>query len=226
MIFQLNPDREGPMRQAIRRELQTSPGYFSVLEIGSWSGESAILWAQEIRDAGQGGVVVCVDPWAPYFKPEDMVNRIVKEMDRMARDGSILEVFTRNIETAGVSAYIVPIRSKSVNALPILQKGFFDFVYIDGSHAHKDVSVDIALSKRLVQSGGLLCGDDLEMQRDDISVEEFSRCMESRDLDITYVSTGYLHPGVMIAVDDEFGRVHCENGFWSVRRDGDKWVSE
>jgi hypothetical protein len=40
---------------------------FRVLEVGSWAGESAILWSTAIKEFNGGqGLVICLDSWEPY----------------------------------------------------------------------------------------------------------------------------------------------------------------
>src|ERR1700694_4015714 len=41
-----------------------------ILEIGTWSGASAVSWASALKKLGAGGHVTCVDAWLPYFDLE------------------------------------------------------------------------------------------------------------------------------------------------------------
>ena len=45
-----------------------------------------------------------------------------------------------------------------------LYKNNFDLIYPDGDHSYHGVSVDIDNCCSLVRDGGILCGDDLEIQ--------------------------------------------------------------
>ncbi len=62
------------MEKFIREEIENNQGsFFKVLEIGSWLGSSAILWADGIKKYNKGkGLVICVDPWVPFIKPENI----------------------------------------------------------------------------------------------------------------------------------------------------------
>ena len=221
---QLNASRVEPMRRTIQRQLRDTDGMFRVLEIGSWAGESAILWASAIEASGRPGFVVCVDPWESYFRGADLGNGIVAEMDRLARSDAIFPVFTRNIQAAGLSRRVVAIRLRSETALPLLRRESFDLVYVDGSHAYSDVLSDLIHAAPLVRDGGCLCGDDLEIQRSALSDSDVFACMENRERDTINLSGGYLHPGVTLAINEVFGAtVHCDNGFWSLRRSGSDW---
>ena len=43
---------------------------FRVMEIGSWAGGSAVLWARVLKQSKVNGMVCCVDSWTPYDEPE------------------------------------------------------------------------------------------------------------------------------------------------------------
>ena len=64
--------------------------------------------------------------------------------------------------------------------------------------------------------GGLICGDDLEIQFHEAHIDESHR---SRFID--YVEdndVGFYHPGVTLAVYDVFGEVSSFGGFWVMRK--------
>ncbi len=56
------------MRALLQSECARQPNqYYRVLEIGSWAGGSAILWAETLKQFNNGkGSVFCVDPWRRY----------------------------------------------------------------------------------------------------------------------------------------------------------------
>ena len=79
--------------------------------------------------------------------------------------GDILKLFLHNIRAAGYAAVVQAVRASSRKMLPRLAPGTYDLIYIDGSHAYEDVLHDLRLSTPLLVEGGILCGDDLELQR-------------------------------------------------------------
>jgi hypothetical protein len=86
------------------------------------------------------------------------------------------------------------------------------------------VDFDILHAKRLVKEGGIVCGDDLELQKNECDVEYGKKHLEIdfiRDL-----KTGVCyHPGVTFAVWKHFGRVRSYSGFWAVRKEKNRWNS-
>src|ERR1017187_2525784 len=196
-----------------------------ILEIGSWAGASAVTWAMALREARASGTVTCVDPWLPYFDAEDERDRHYRDMNDAARDGLIAQLFEHNIRCAGVADMIRQRRGYSQNVLPELPSGQFDIVYIDGSHRFEDVRFDIQQAKRLLRGGGTICGDDLERQSSEVSADELSQAIAGgREYVYSEASRSHYHPGVTGAVGREFESVGVWDGFWAVRKHGNKWV--
>ena len=83
---------------------------------------------------------------------------------------------------------------------------------------------DLPEAKRLIRTGGIICGDDLEMQLKDLDPAEVeTAALGGQD----FVSPGSgrvgYHPGVTLAVAREFGEVSTWDGFWAVRFSGEEW---
>ena len=69
----------------------------------------------------------------------------------------------------------------------------------------------------MVKDGGIICGDDLELQADQVDID-FARS----NVDIDYIedpNTGlHFHPGVTMAVKDTIGDVSNYFGYWMVKK--------
>lgn len=195
-----------------------------MLEIGSWAGQSAILWATEIARSGHSGKVLCIDPWMPFAKKEQVgVNTAISIMDKAAQHDKIFPLFWHNVKSSGLAHIIVPLRGKSNDILPLLKSMSFDVVFVDGSHTFSDFVNDLLLAAPLVKESGIICGDDLELQQDQV---DFSFMKEHCEKDfVTDPRTGQdFHPGVCLGVGHFFKkRVSCFDGFWLLRKNGTKW---
>jgi predicted O-methyltransferase YrrM len=195
-----------------------------VLEIGSWAGGSALTWARALVESGlKDALVLCLDSWVPYFDPRDFGNdKVYADMDRSLKEGTLFDLFLHNVETSGFRDLIVPIRGTSAKTLPLLAESSFDIVFVDGGHGYANVKNDLALCRPLVAEGGILCGDDLELQASEID-RDFAR----KSLEEDYIrdpKTGKdYHPGVAMAVGDTFGDVSVREGFWAMRKRGTGW---
>src|SRR3970040_1500300 len=73
-----------------------------VLEIGSYEGESAVFWSRAIGALFPlGGLVLCIDPWEPYFTEEEIARS--QHLARMAvdlRSGGAYNRFLRNVASS------------------------------------------------------------------------------------------------------------------------------
>jgi predicted O-methyltransferase YrrM len=200
-------------------------GTVEILEIGSWAGGSAITWALALRQTGAAGKVTCVDPWEPYFNTDEDTDKHYRHMNAAARAGLISGLFEHNIRSAGVAEIVRVRRGASRSLLPGLRAGSFDVVYIDGSHLFEDVRFDIQEAKRLLRNGGIVCGDDLELETTSLPEDELRNAIaQNRDFVYSETVRSHYHPGVTRAVAEGFPAVGVWNGFWAVRRSGTEWT--
>lgn len=195
-----------------------------VLEVGSWAGASAVTWARGLEARGLNGKVLCVDSWLPYFDTNLNRERVYADMNEAAASGDIFQLFIHNIKACGVQSRVEYRKGDSLSVLPALDDGLFDIVYLDGSHQYNQVIFDIEQAIRLVSTGGIICGDDLELQRDQLVEHEHRNAMTTvRDYVESKTNNCWYHPGVTEAVGERFGRVSAWSGFWAVRREANSW---
>lgn len=184
------------------------PGW-RILEVGTWMGHgSTQIWLLHLpRDAH----LVCIDKWGAYVSKRDLLSNPgnYSTMNNVPR--TALNIALNAIESTGRSNVTV-IKSDSAQALGLLQESSFDFIYIDGSHYYQNVKTDIVMAKRLLKEGGILCGDDLEVNPSPELIEIAKECT-----DLDYVcapNTAAFHPGVLLAISEEVPRYNNYNGFW------------
>jgi len=196
-----------------------------IVEVGSWAGGSAITWARALKKYFGKGQVVCVDQWQPYFDTEINSAPIYGKMNKAAADGSIYRLFLHNIKSSGFGDIILPIIGNSQQILPTLNKEEFSIVYLDASHLYQDVTKDIRLSLALVEDGGFLCGDDLELQKNEVDAADLLQDVDTGKDYIRNKTRGiYYHPGVTMAVAEVLGEVSSWEGFWAVRKTPGGWT--
>lgn len=107
-----------------------------VLEVGSAYGYSAIQMAQAGAE-----LVVAIDPH---------IGENPDSLDRMVV----------NVAVHGLGDRITIWCAKSAAALPLLDSGIFDLVFVDGDHSEDAVAHDIREAWRLLKSGGTLACHD------------------------------------------------------------------
>lgn len=194
-----------------------------ILEVGSWAGGSAITIGKAINLYNQGrGFLICVDCWEPFLSGKDIAkDSFYKVWDQSARRKTILNLFLHNIHSTGISDVVIPIKSFSKDILPLL-KSDFDMVFVDGSHYYKDVVQDLSMSMALIKEGGIICGDDLELQFRECDQQVVYEKPDEEYLQDPRTSR-FFHPGVTCAVGELFGEVSVWEGFWAMKKTNKGW---
>ena len=121
-----------------------------LLEIGTYTGTSLLEMLRILPEA----TAVAIDRWTNYDELVSLEER------------GIESVFHENLRRAGVSGRVQVLKGDSVEQLLHLveQKEKFDFIYVDGSHKCIDCYTDMALSWRLLKTGGTMVIDDYLLQ--------------------------------------------------------------
>jgi len=218
------PDRQGYFLPTLNQLARLKSGPFEILEIGSWAGGSAISWAEALKQTGRAGRVTCIDTWHPYINLTNDQNQIYEVMDRAAHDNGILALFLHNIRASSVGDIIQYRQASSGSLLDLFAPQSFDLIYIDGDHRYSAVANDIRLAKILIRNPGIICGDDLELQRDAVDRASHSEAV-SAEVDFVRSARArrYYHPGVTEAVGESFSRVGAWNGFWAAVNSREEW---
>lgn len=215
------PLRAGFMKRAV--ELFEAP--IDALEIGTWYGEgSTQIWLDNLK---AGSTLTLVDRWQPYASPADLSD---KEWNYADMDAQTLQAYlssilaVRKYENAHPDRIAIDIlRGDSERVLDRMRDNLFDFIYIDGDHKYESVRRNLRDAKRLARHDlAVICGDDLE-HLPSPELLEIARQHQDRD----YLrDPHYFHPGVMLAVHEEFGRVGMAEGFWWVFCKDGKFISD
>jgi glycosyltransferase involved in cell wall biosynthesis len=150
-----------------------------ILEVGAYEGTSLLEMLKILPDA----TGVAIDRWINYDEDRRVHLGMLEER-------SIEAVFHENLKRAGVSERVTVLKGDSMEQLLHLieQKERFDFIYVDGSHKCIDCYTDMALSWRLLKTGGTIIVDDYLYQSE---VVYLPKKMEDRPLD--YPKVGVDH---------------------------------
>ncbi len=209
----------GEERHSILRDLvrKFNPGHrMTVIEVGSYEGESALVWSWAIEQfCAGGGRVLCIDPWSEDYLQSFLTRPIYDQMAKDLRDGTVFRRFMHNKALASPKAPIEFFRGTLKLYCELFLPRKVDIVYLDGNHSGRAVAGDIALAKGLVKDGGLLVGDDLEQQFNSCDQATALACVESED----YING--FHPGVTVAVWNAFGPVWSKSGTWTMQKVND-----
>ncbi len=219
-----------PLRHAYMQHLlrdmvgREQPASFRLLEVGSWAGGSVLTWAEALKSSHRGPAsIICVDGWKPFTlagaRPDVP---LYQQMGQALTNDTIFGLFWHNVRAAGHDDIVVPMRGFSQQVLPVLADESFDLGFIDGNHTYHHVAADLRAATRLVREGGILCGDDLELQSFQIDLAHAEAQTESDYIKDPHTGHHY-HPGVTLAVGQLFGRVNAWSGFWAVQKCNGQW---
>ena len=116
----------------------------------------------------------------------------------------------RNYEKKDGSSEVIIIRGEFGKIAENFSQDSFDFLYLDGSHYYEDINLDIINAKKLCNKEfSLICGDDLYMHPSEELIE-YSKLNLNKD----FCNKQKIHPGVLLAVYENFGDVNIIGGFW------------
>lgn len=143
-----------------------------ILEIGSYEGASTCFLIDKMADTGPLEIH-CVDTWDGGVEHKD-------GGEDMAR---VEATFDSNIRAAvgeRTTVSVIKYKGYSDEMLARLlaegKRGYFDFIYVDGSHQAADVLCDAVLGFRLLKVGGVMVFDDYIWSEDLAGGKDFFRC--------------------------------------------------
>lgn len=196
----------------------------NILEIGSWFGASTLSWAQGLEKYyGANGSIDCVDAWQPFFEIDNHKDQVyVEEMEQLLRDDVVFKIFLHNIETITSKININYYRTISDTFFNENKEKKYNVIFIDADHSYDAVIKDIKNSLDLIEENGIICGDDLNLQMHQVNADN-AKVNRNKDFIRDPLSSKNFHPGVTIAVDEVFGKVHSWGGYWAVQKKKDSW---
>ena len=195
-----------------------------ILEIGSWFGASTLSWAQGLEEYYDSyGEIDCVDAWKPFFDIENHKDKdYVSEMEQLLEDDTVFNIFLHNISTIKSSIKVNYFRQMSNEFLSIKRDKNYEVIFIDADHTYDAVLQDINNSLDLVVEGGIICGDDLNMQLNEVDID-YAKKNHDKDFIQDPKTEKNYHPGVTLAVDEVFGEINSWGGYWAVQKKDNSW---
>jgi predicted O-methyltransferase YrrM len=159
-----------------------------VLEIGVYTGTSLI----EIVKMIPGSRGVAIDSWTNYSEQQHAT------MNNMVENG-VECAFYRNVAKSGLSSRISARKGDSYEILLEMNRmgEKYDFIYVDGSHLCLDVYLDLMLSWKLLNVGGIMAIDDyMFLVGDEFEIlkrpfEAVNYFLEKCQDEITVLNKGY-----------------------------------
>jgi len=127
----------------------------NVLEIGSYEGRSTCYMIEKLKHK-KNCKMYCIDTWEGSMEHKNHNMQSVEQRF----DSNVRIALGENINSLEVKK----LKMYSIQAVSYLLTsnlyGFFDFVYVDGSHTSADVLSDAVNAYYLLKPGGLMVFDD------------------------------------------------------------------
>ena len=89
-------------------------------------------------------------------------------MNNALKKGQVLKLFCHNIKASGHQDIVHMMKGFSQDVLPSLRKDHFNIIFIDGDHSYSGIKKDLEMASQLLVDGGVICGDDLDLQWDEV----------------------------------------------------------
>jgi len=173
------------------------------IEVGSWLGYSAIIFASCMKKIGKkDSGLICIDTWlgsrefwttkndkGGWWNVYENINyktykgNQYKSLSLLNGYPTLYYDFLSNIVLSDLSNIVVPFPQTSLIAGRWLKSHNIkaDLIYIDGSHDYEDVRSDIDLYWSILENDGVIFGDDYDTPDVKKAVDNF---MDSKSLKI------------------------------------------
>ena len=136
------------------------------LEVGVWKGQSAIHIANAMKKRDGASVLVAMDTWlgSLEFLQQNFLNFFDSERQLHHVHGypHVYYHFLSNMYSANLTKNVIPFPIPSDIGQKFFEKTGvqFDLIHIDASHEYTSARRDVNIFWKLLNTGGLLLGDD------------------------------------------------------------------
>lgn len=120
------------------------------LQLGVFTGDASV-WLCENVLTGKGSLLIDVDTWEGSDEETHKSMDFVSVYDTYRHKTDHFHQISKVTDTS---------QNFLVTPLSILQRNYFDFIYVDADHTTVGVLLDAELSWPLLKSGGILAFDD------------------------------------------------------------------
>ena len=188
-----------------------------VLEVGVWAGFSTASWIKALKNSGRKFHITVIDSWQPGYSDQDFErsDHYIR-MTELTKNGEIEAIFRANMKKLLLDEQITILKGNSLELLKSLPNNFFHLISVDANHLYEYVLADLNEAERILHPDGVIVGDDLEAQFDEIEFISTEKAEYVQD----YESGMSYHPGVTRAVWEKYGRVSSFLGLFMVDKNG------
>jgi hypothetical protein len=147
------------------RELITETQPTTIIEVGTWKGQSAINMGNIVKQLNLKTKIHCVDTWLGaiefWTNGKDTSDRRLLQLNGYPQ---IYYQFLSNVVHSNLQDVILPFPNTSENGYRYFKYNNITskMIYIDASHEEDDVYKDLNNYYELLENNGILFGDDYQ----------------------------------------------------------------
>lgn len=177
----------------IFRELIEKLKPTTIIEVGTWKGQSAITMGNAVREFGLNTTIHCVDTWlgAIEFWTTGR-NSSERNLSTLYGYPQVYYQFLSNVVHNNLQDVILPFPNTSENGYRYFKYNNItaQMIYIDASHEEDDVYKDLNNYYDLLEINGILFGDDYQKDWPGVinSVNKFS---QERNMELEIIGNNF-----------------------------------
>jgi hypothetical protein len=147
------------------RELINEVQPTTIIEVGTWKGQSAINMGNIVKQLNLNTKIYCVDTWLGaiefWTNGKDTSDRKLLQLNGYPQ---IYYQFLSNVVHSNLQDVILPFPNTSENGYRYFKYNdvLSKMIYIDASHEEDDVYKDLNNYYELLENNGILFGDDYQ----------------------------------------------------------------
>lgn len=145
-----------------------------ILEVGSYEGRSTCRMIELVADLQLPANIHCVDTW--QGGEEHDKSKMVQVQTNFHHNIGLALRSTNQDPEPNVFVHEGRSDEQLAAMIPTYGHGYFDFIYIDGSHQAPDVLNDAVLAFMLLRVGGIIVFDDYLWYEDLAGGRDVLRC--------------------------------------------------
>jgi hypothetical protein len=177
----------------IFRELIQKIKPTTIIEVGTWKGQSAITMGNAVREFGLNTTIHCVDTWLGAIEFWT-TGKGTSERNLMTVNGypQVYYQFLSNVVHNNLQDIILPFPNTSENGYRYFKYNNItsQMIYIDASHEEDDVYKDLNNYYDLLENNGILFGDDYQKDWPGV-INSVNRFAQEKNMELEIVGNNF-----------------------------------
>lgn len=165
----------------------------TIIEVGSWKGQSAINMGNVIKKANMNTKIYCVDTWLGAIEFWTS-GKSTSERNLKTKNGypQIYYQFLSNVVHNNLQDIILPFPNTSENGYRYFSYNNIkaQLIYIDASHEEDDVYRDLNNFYELLDDGGIMFGDDYQKEWPGV-INSVNRFVKEKNTSVEIINNNF-----------------------------------